>query len=56
VNERKPKLMKAAKILQDTPSRLLSLFRPVYTIVKKNVNGYEGHPTFYHQFNKVWKT
>jgi peptide/nickel transport system substrate-binding protein len=56
VNERKPKLMKAAKILQDDAVMILPLFRPIYTIVTKNVQGYEGHPTQYHQFNKVWKS
>jgi peptide/nickel transport system substrate-binding protein len=45
----------AEKILQDDAVMILPLFRPVYTIVTKNVNGYEGHPTQYHQFNKVWK-
>ena len=56
VNDRKPKLMKAAKILQDDAVMIMPLFRPIYTIVTKNVQGYEGHPTQYHQFNKVWKT
>jgi peptide/nickel transport system substrate-binding protein len=56
VNERKPKLMKAAKILQDDAVEILPLFRPIYTIVTKNVHNYEGHPTQYHQFNKVWKS
>jgi len=55
VEERKPKLMKAAKILQDDAVMIMPLFRPIYTIVTKNVQGYEGHPTQYHQFNKVWK-
>ena len=55
-NERKGKLAVAEKILQDDAVMILPLFRPVYTIVTKNVNGYEGHPTQYHQFNKVWKS
>ncbi len=55
VNERKPKLAKAAQILQDDCIMIMPLFRPIYTIVTKNVQGYEGHPTQYHQFNKVWK-
>jgi peptide/nickel transport system substrate-binding protein len=54
VNERKPKLMKAAAILQDDCVMIMPLFRPIYTMVGKNVHGYEGHPTQYHQFNKVW--
>lgn len=56
VNERKPKLMKAAQILQDDAVMILPLFRPVYTIAGKNVHGWETHPTLYHQFNKVWKS
>ena len=56
VNERKPKLMKAAQILQDDSIMIMPLFRPIYTMVGKNVHGYEGHPTQYHQFNKVWKS
>ena len=48
--------MKAAKILQDDAVEILPLFRPIYTIVTKNVHNYEGHPTQYHQFNKVWKS
>jgi len=56
VAARKPKLAKAAKILQDDAVMILPLFRPIYTIVSKNVVGYEGHPTQYHQFNKVSKT
>jgi peptide/nickel transport system substrate-binding protein len=55
-NERKAKLGVAEKILQDDAVMILPLFRPVYTIVTKNVNGYEGHPTQYHQFNKIWKS
>jgi peptide/nickel transport system substrate-binding protein len=56
VSVRKAKLGKAEKILQDDAVMILPLFRPIYTIVGKNVNGYEGHPTQYHQFNKVWKS
>jgi peptide/nickel transport system substrate-binding protein len=55
-NERKAKLGVAEKILQDDAVMVLPLFRPIYTIVTKDVNGYEGHPTQYHQFNKVWKS
>jgi peptide/nickel transport system substrate-binding protein len=55
VAARKPKLAVAAKILQDDAVMILPLFRPIYTIVSKNVGGYEGHPTQYHQFNKIFK-
>lgn len=56
VDERKPKLMKAAQILQDDCVMVMPLFRPIYTMVGKGVHDYEGHPTQYHQFNKVWKS
>jgi peptide/nickel transport system substrate-binding protein len=56
VSARKAKLEVAEKILQDDAVMILPLFRPIYTIVGKNVHGYEGHPTQYHQFNKVWKS
>ncbi len=55
VAARKEKLGVAEKILQDDAVMILPLFRPIYTIVAKAVNGYVGHPTQYHQFNKVWK-
>lgn len=56
VTARKEKLAKAAKILQDDAVMVMPLFRPIYTITSKVVNGYEAHPTQYHQFNKVWKS
>jgi peptide/nickel transport system substrate-binding protein len=55
-NARKAKLAVAEKILQDDAVMILPLFRPIYTITGKNMNGYVGHPTQYHQFNKVWKS
>jgi peptide/nickel transport system substrate-binding protein len=54
--DRSKKLEIAEKILQDDAVMILPLYRPIYTIVTKDVNGYEGHPTQYHQFNKVWKS
>ena len=55
-NDRKAKLGVAEKILQDDAVMIMPFFRPIYTIVTKNVNGYQSHPTQYHQFNKVWKS
>jgi len=54
VAARKVKLSAAEKILQDDAVMIMPIWRPVYTIVAKTVNGYEGHPTEYHQFNKIW--
>jgi len=56
VTARKAKLAVAEKMLQDDAVMVMPLFRPIYTIVGKTVMGYEGHPTQYHQFNKVWKS
>ncbi len=54
VEARRAKMEKVEKILQDDAVMVQPLFRPVYTIVAKKVNGYPAHPTQYHQFNKVW--
>ena len=56
VEARKAKMEKVEKILQDDAVMIQPLYRPVYTIVSKAVNGYPAHPTQYHQFNKVWKS
>jgi peptide/nickel transport system substrate-binding protein len=56
VGARKAKLEVCERMLQDDAAIILPLFRPIYTIVTANVNGYEGHPTQCHQFNKVWKS
>jgi peptide/nickel transport system substrate-binding protein len=56
VKARKAKLEVCEKILQEDAVMILPLFRPIYTIVSASVNGYEGHPTQYHQFNKIWKS
>ena len=54
VEARKGLLAKAAQILQDASVMVMPLWRPVYTMASKSVNGYPAHPTQYHQFNKVW--
>ena len=33
---------------------LQPIWRPVFTIINEQVKGYSGHPTQYHQFNRVW--
>jgi len=55
VEKRRALMEKVEKILQDDAVMVQPIFRPVYTIVNASVNGYPGHPTQYHQFNKVWK-
>ena len=54
VEARQEKLGVAEKILQNDAVMVLPLFRPVFTITSKKVQGYKAHPTEYHQFNKVW--
>jgi peptide/nickel transport system substrate-binding protein len=54
VQARKAKLAVCEKILQEDSVMVMPIWRPIYTIVAKNVHGYEGHPTQYHQFNKIW--
>ena len=56
VEQRKQKLGVAEKILQDDAVMVMPIFRPVFTITSKKVQGYVAHPTEYHQFNKVWLT
>ncbi len=55
VEERRAKMEKVQKLLQDANVMILPLFRPVYTVSSKSVVGYPAHPTQYHQFNKVYK-
>lgn len=55
VEKRTAIMEKVEKILQDDAVMIQPLYRPVYTITSKSVHGYPGHPTQYHQFNKVWK-
>jgi peptide/nickel transport system substrate-binding protein len=54
VEQRRAKMEKVEKILQDAAVIIQPLWRPVYTITAKKVHGYPAHPTQYHQFNKVW--
>jgi peptide/nickel transport system substrate-binding protein len=54
VDERTAKMEKVEKILQDDAVMLQAVWRPVFTIITGKVQDYKGHPTQYHQFNKVW--
>ncbi len=54
VEERRAAMETVEKILQDDAVMIQPLFRPIYSIVRKTVQGMELHPTNYHQFNKVW--
>jgi|FEC22Drversion2_1045045.scaffolds.fasta_scaffold00075_51 peptide/nickel transport system substrate-binding protein len=54
VEERREKMAKVEKILQDAAVMIQPIWRPVFTITTKRVHGFPAHPTQYHQFNKVW--
>jgi peptide/nickel transport system substrate-binding protein len=54
VAERRKKMEKVEKILQDDAVIAQPLWRSVFSATNEKVKGYEIHPTFYHQFHKVW--
>lgn len=54
VEERRAKMEKVQKIMQDAAISCIPLYRPIYSIVNDGVKGHTLHPTNYHLFNKVW--
>ena len=54
VNERKAKMEKVEKILQDDAVIIQPLWRSVFTGGSTKVHNFEMHPTIYHQLNNVW--
>ena len=54
VEERRAKMEKVEKILQDDAVMVQPVWRPVFTIITGEVRDYPAHPTQYHQFNQVW--
>lgn len=53
-NERKAKMEKVEKILQDAAVMVQPLWRPVYNLATAKVHGYEPHPARQMQLTKVW--
>jgi peptide/nickel transport system substrate-binding protein len=53
VEERRKKMEKVQKILQDDGIMVQPFFRAVFTAVRDNVVGFEMHPTRYYRFHKV---
>jgi len=53
VEERRVKMEKVEKILQDDAILVQPFFRSVFTAVRDNVVGFEMHPTRYYRFHKV---
>ena len=54
VEERRRAMEPVEKLLQDAAVMVQPLWRPLFTIVNERVQDLQGHPTQYHQFNKVW--
>ena len=52
--ERKVKMERVQKILQDAAVMWQPVFRPVYMLVSKSVHGLVAHPTQFHQLQRVW--
>ena len=53
VEDRRVKMEKVEKILQDDAVLIQPFFRAVFTAVRENVVGFEMHPTRYYRFHKV---
>jgi len=53
VEQRRAKMEKVEKILQDDAVMVQPFFRSVFTAVRDNVVGFEMHPTRYYRFHKV---
>jgi peptide/nickel transport system substrate-binding protein len=53
VEQRRVKMEKVEKILQDDAVMVQPFFRAVFTAVRDNVVGFEMHPTRYYRFHKV---
>jgi peptide/nickel transport system substrate-binding protein len=54
IEERRAKMEKVEKILQDAAVMVQPIWRPVFTMISPRVHEYPAHPTQYHQFNQVW--
>ena len=53
VEDRRVKMEKVEKILQDDAVLIQPFFRAVFTAVREDVVGFEMHPTRYYRFHKV---
>jgi peptide/nickel transport system substrate-binding protein len=53
VEQRRAKMEKVEKILQDDAVLIQPFFRSVFTVISENVVGFEMHPTRYYRFHKV---
>jgi peptide/nickel transport system substrate-binding protein len=53
-DERRKKMEKVERILQDDAVMSQPVWMPRFTAASKRVKGIELHPTVYHQFHRVW--
>ena len=53
-DERRKKMEKVQRILQDDAVMSQPVWMPRFTAARSNVRGRELHPTIYHQFHRVW--
>jgi len=53
VEQRRVKMEKVEKLLQDDAVLVQPFFRSVFTAIRDNVVGFEMHPTRYYRFHKV---
>jgi peptide/nickel transport system substrate-binding protein len=54
IAERKAKMHKVEKILQDAAVMIQPLWRPIFILASGKVHGYRPHPARQMQLNKVW--
>ncbi len=53
-DERRKKMEKVERILQDDAVMSQPVWMPRFTAASKRVRNLELHPTLYHQFHRVW--
>ena len=54
VEERRRKMERVQRILQEDAVIVQPLWRPVFFVASKKVRNLHAHPTQYHQFHRVW--
>ncbi len=54
IGERRRRMETVERILQEDAVIVQPLWRSVFSATHERVKGYTAHPTFYHDFRKVW--
>jgi len=52
--ERRVKMEKVQRLLQESGVIVQPLWRPIYTMTNRRVHAFPAHPSKYHQLNKTW--